>query len=92
VPERFGIWGLGFGVWGVGCGVWGFGFRVWGSWCRVQGLGCLGSFRALSGRLKFTVRRHTFNKDSLSLGFGEPGHFRVECGRGPRSSGKQSPG
>ena len=29
------------------------------------------SFRALSGRLKFTVRRHKFNKDSpffLSLG------------------------
>jgi len=25
------------------------------------------SFRALSGRLKFTVRRHKFNKDSLSL-------------------------
>ena len=24
------------------------------------------SFRALSGRLKFTVRRHNFNKDSLS--------------------------
>ena len=24
------------------------------------------SFRALSGRLKFTVRRHEFNKDSLS--------------------------
>ena len=24
------------------------------------------SFRALSGRLKFTVRRHKFNKDSLS--------------------------
>ena len=24
------------------------------------------SFRALSGRLKFTVRRHTFNKDYLS--------------------------
>ena len=24
------------------------------------------SFRALSGRLKFTVRRHTFNQDSLS--------------------------
>jgi len=29
------------------------------------------SFRALSGRLKFTVRRHKFNKDSLPLvGFG----------------------
>ena len=26
------------------------------------------SFRALSGRLKFTVRRHKFNKDFLSLG------------------------
>ena len=26
------------------------------------------SFRALSGRLKFTVRRHTFNKESLSGG------------------------
>ena len=26
------------------------------------------SFRALSGRLKFTVRRHKFNKDSLSMG------------------------
>ena len=25
------------------------------------------SFRALSGRLKFTVRRHKFNKDSLFL-------------------------
>ena len=25
------------------------------------------SFRALSGRLKFTVRRHKFNKDFLSL-------------------------
>ena len=33
-------------------------------------LGLLGpielSFRALSGRLKFTVRRHKFNEDSLS--------------------------
>ena len=27
----------------------------------------LASFRALSGRLEFTVRRHKFNKDSLSL-------------------------
>ena len=27
------------------------------------------SFRALSGHLKFTVRRQRFNKDSLSLGF-----------------------
>ena len=26
------------------------------------------SFRALSGCLKFTVRRHKFNKDSLSVG------------------------
>jgi len=26
------------------------------------------AFRALSGRLKFTVRRHKFNKDSLSRG------------------------
>ena len=26
------------------------------------------SFRALSGRLKFTVRRNKFNKDSLSRG------------------------
>ena len=47
--------------------------------CRVQGVrcdrlrapppprGCVDpSFRALSGRLEFTVRRHTFNKDSLS--------------------------
>ena len=25
------------------------------------------SFRALSGRLKFTVRRHKFNKDSLPV-------------------------
>ena len=25
------------------------------------------SFRALSGRLKLTVRRHKFNKDSLSV-------------------------
>ena len=37
--------------------------------CPFTG-GCLHevdpSFRALSGRLKFTVRRHKFNKDSLS--------------------------
>ena len=26
------------------------------------------SFRALSGRLKFTARRHKFNKDPFSLG------------------------
>jgi len=26
------------------------------------------SFRALSGRLEFTVRRHKFNKDSLRYG------------------------
>ena len=26
------------------------------------------SFRALSGRLKLTVRRHKFNKDSVSSG------------------------
>jgi len=26
------------------------------------------SFRALSGRLQFTVRRHSFNEDPLSLG------------------------
>ena len=31
------------------------------------------SFRALSGRLKFTVRRHKFNKDSFS-----PSSGRVE--------------
>ena len=36
------------------------------------------SFRALSGRLKFTVRRHTFNKEGLlpasegQLTFGNP--------------------
>jgi len=29
------------------------------------------SFRALSGRLKFTVRRHKFNKDSLLWGPGQ---------------------
>ena len=30
------------------------------------------SFRALSGHLKFTVRRHTFNKDAfLSKGVGD---------------------
>ena len=28
------------------------------------------SFRALSGRLKLTVRRHKFNEDSLSQGLG----------------------
>jgi len=28
------------------------------------------SFRALSGRLKFTVQRHKFNKDSLSSASG----------------------
>ena len=46
---------------GSGFAVSGFGFEV---------DGCAGpvvpSFRALSGRLKFTVRRHKFNKDSLS--------------------------
>ena len=31
------------------------------------------SFRALSGRLKFTVRRHKFNKDSISLPPGNHG-------------------
>jgi len=31
------------------------------------------SFRALSGRLKFTARRHKLNKDSLSGGGGESG-------------------
>jgi len=35
--------------------------------CIVQSLGpVVPSFRALSGPLKFTVRRHKFNKDSLS--------------------------
>ena len=33
---------------------------------RVQGFGFSGRVRALSGRLKFTVRRHKFNAYSLS--------------------------
>ena len=33
------------------------------------------SFRALSGRLKFTVRRHKINNDSLSVG------GRLACGK-----------
>ena len=33
---------------------------------RLLELWAVPSFRALSGRLKFTVRRHKFNKDSLS--------------------------
>ena len=40
---------------------------------RVQTTGgVVLSFRALSGRLKCTVRRHKFNKDSLSCGDGAP--------------------
>ena len=36
--------------------------------CRQSPLGPVDpSFQALSGRLKFTARRHKFNKDSLSL-------------------------
>ena len=36
---------------------------------RGDGLGPVDpSFRALSGRLKFTVRRHKFNTDSFSCG------------------------
>ena len=56
------------------CGwVWVGGFQ--GSGFSVNGLGQVAlvlagpvvpSFRALSRRLKFTVRRHKFNKDSLS--------------------------
>ena len=34
------------------------------------------SFRAISGRLKFTVRRHKFNQDSLSLEGGGAVHTR----------------
>ena len=32
------------------------------------------SFRALSGRLKFTVRRHKFIKDSLLMNAAKTGH------------------
>ena len=48
------------------------------------------SFRALSGRLKFTVRRHKFNKDSLSAGVGDAEADAIRggagglCGRAPR--------
>ena len=35
------------------------------------------SFRALSGRLKFTVRRHKFNKDSLFSGGGSDAHLEA---------------
>ena len=39
------------------------------------------SFRALSGRLKFTVRRHKFNKDSLpasTLAVGDQGQWTIK--------------
>ena len=37
------------------------------------------SFRALSGRLKFTVRRHKFNKDSLSSWYEIDGHYAQDA-------------
>jgi len=40
------------------------------------------SFRALSGRLKFTVRRHKFNKDSL------PQHEASLMPASPQNGGK----
>ena len=36
--------------------------------CHPRNVGLDLRFRALSGRLKFTVRRHTFNEDDLSFG------------------------
>jgi len=47
----------------------------------VVELVCDPSFRALSGRLKFTVRRHKFNKDSCSC---------VECCLKCVHSGKET--
>ena len=44
------------------------------------------SFRALSGRLKFTVRRHKFNEDSLLSGYPRAG---TACGGGDWAQGSQ---
>ena len=65
------LWGLGFGV-GIGA------YRPRGAPHHRGAVSSslLGpvdpSFRAPSGRLKFTVRRHKFNQDSLPWGVGAP--------------------
>ena len=59
--------------------VWGSGFRVWWYCLSSSLLGPVDpSFRALSGRRKFTVRRHKFNRDSISVWFMASGFgFRI---------------
>ena len=55
--------------------------------CIVKSLGPVDpSFRALSGRLKFTVRRHTFDKDSLRQDQGGAGAAQ---GRKRKGAGKE---
>ena len=71
----FRVQGSGYRIQGAGCRVHGSRFMVLGSGIGIWGLELGGiarldpvvpSFRALSGRLKFMVRRHKFNKDSLA--------------------------
>ena len=59
----------------------GFRLRDWGSGLRggiprLKVVHCVSS-SLLGGRLKFTVRRHKFNKDSISLGGVHRSAFRV---------------
>ena len=88
------IYGSMFRVYGLGFRVHGLWFRVWGVWFMVDGSefwdeeaqvqGADVSVRALCGRLEFTIRRHNFNNDSLSLqGADAPG--------GPLASGEATP-
>ena len=65
---------------------------VYGIWLTLQGLmlrlpGLLFQvygWRALSGRLKFTVRRHKSDKDSLSWRGGRCGVYKEHRARQPR--------
>ena len=50
---------------------------MWGVGSEVTSQGVVG-WRALSGRLKFTVRRHTFDKDALPW---RPGRHLLEVRR-----------
>ena len=74
------IHGSEFRAEGLGLAIWGLGFGFWTS--REQPLPlAVPSFRALTGHLTFMVRRHKFNRNSLSSGF-EVGGQRCHLGDG----------
>ena len=78
--------------------IWGLGSRISGFVSRVDWSSLLGpvdpSSRALAGRLKLTVRRHKFNKESLYLGFRVERHLvalSVRSGQGDEGSDDAPP-